>query len=86
MNNYRNYINGEWLESVSDKTVQNINPANVKDIIGEVKLSTREEARRAVEVAYDCGRRTIAITVCRLRFLQTMPRVSSDSLMKSKPE
>jgi len=56
MNNYRNYINGEWLESVSDKTIQNINPANVKDIIGEAKLSTREEARQAVEAAYDAFR------------------------------
>ncbi len=56
MNNYRNYINGEWLESVSDKTIQNINPANVKDVIGTVKLSTREEAKRAVEIAYDAFR------------------------------
>ena len=56
MNNYRNYINGEWLESISDKTVQNINPANVKDIIGGVKLSTREEARKAVEAAYGAFR------------------------------
>ncbi len=56
MNNYRNYINGEWLESVSERSVQNINPANVKDIIGTVKLSTREEARRAVEIAYDAFR------------------------------
>jgi aldehyde dehydrogenase (NAD+) len=56
MNNYRNYINGEWLESASDKTVQNINPANVKDVIGTVRLSTREEARRAVEIAYDAFR------------------------------
>jgi len=56
MNNYRNYIDGEWVESVSNETVQNINPANIKDIIGEVKLSTREEARKAVETAYNAFR------------------------------
>jgi aldehyde dehydrogenase (NAD+) len=53
---YRNYINGEWFESVSNKTVANINPANTTDVIGEVKLSTREEARRAVETAYNAFR------------------------------
>jgi alpha-ketoglutaric semialdehyde dehydrogenase len=56
MNNYRNYINGEWLESASSETIPNINPANTKDIIGEVKLSTRDEARQAVEAAYDAFR------------------------------
>ncbi|MGI8789058.1 MAG: aldehyde dehydrogenase family protein, partial [Pyrinomonadaceae bacterium] len=53
MNIYQNYIGGEWLESVSEKTADNINPANTNDIIGTIKLSTREEARRAVEAAYD---------------------------------
>jgi len=48
---YRNYINGQWLESVSNKTADNINPANTDDILGTVKLSTREEARAAVESA-----------------------------------
>ena len=31
MNQYRNYINGEWLESVSNETVPNINPAKNSD-------------------------------------------------------
>jgi methylmalonic acid semialdehyde dehydrogenase len=48
---YRNFINGEWVESVSTKTVNNINPANTDDIIGTIKLATRDEARRAVEAA-----------------------------------
>ena len=53
---YPNFINGEWVESVSDKTTPNINPANFHDIIGTVKLSTGEEARKAVEAAYDAFR------------------------------
>ncbi len=48
---YRNFINGQWLESVSNKTANNINPANTGDILGIVKLATREEARAAVESA-----------------------------------
>ncbi|MBA4182661.1 MAG: aldehyde dehydrogenase family protein, partial [Acidobacteria bacterium] len=53
---YRNFINGEWVESSSDKTIQNINPANTRDVIGTVKLSTRDEAQKAVEAAYNAFR------------------------------
>ncbi|HEV8159028.1 MAG TPA: aldehyde dehydrogenase family protein, partial [Pyrinomonadaceae bacterium] len=53
---YRNFINGEWVESSSDKTIQNINPANIGDIIGTVKLSTRDEAQKSVEAAYNAFR------------------------------
>ncbi len=62
MNNCRNYINGERLESASDKIIQNINPANARDVIGAVKLPTCEEARRTVEVAYDAFRQWKSVT------------------------
>lgn len=48
---YRNFIGGEWIESASAKTVLNLNPANTDDVLGTVRLATREEARRAVEAA-----------------------------------
>ena len=50
---YRSFIGGEWLETTSTKTAPNINPANINDIIGTTELCTREEARRAVESAYN---------------------------------
>ena len=50
---YRNFIGGEWIESASPETIENINPANTRDIIGTVKLSTRNEAGKAVEIAYN---------------------------------
>ncbi|HEX8267717.1 MAG TPA: aldehyde dehydrogenase family protein [Pyrinomonadaceae bacterium] len=50
---YRNFIGGEWLESSSNKTAENINPANTADRLGTIKLSTRDEARKAVESAYN---------------------------------
>ncbi len=52
---YKNFINGQWEESVSEKSVPNINPADLASI-GTVKLATREEARRAVEAAYEARR------------------------------
>jgi len=53
MATFRSFIGGQWLDSVSGRTAPNINPANIDDIIGETQLATREEARRAVEVAYE---------------------------------
>ena len=51
MDTYRNFINGRWVESASTKTVKNINPADTDDVLGEMRLATREEARLAVEAA-----------------------------------
>ncbi len=56
MTDYRNFIGGEWLESSSCTTVENLNPANINDRLGTIKLSTREEARGAVEAAYNAFR------------------------------
>src|SRR3954465_15207477 len=53
---YRNFINGEWIESKSNKVVENINPANKADVIGTVKQATRDEARAAVEAAANAFR------------------------------
>src|SRR5260370_28929746 len=51
MATYRNFIGGKWIESASSKIVENINPSNIKDIIGRVTQATRAEARPAVEAA-----------------------------------
>lgn len=48
---YKNFVNGQWVESQSPKTVPNLNPARISDVIGEIKLSTRDEARAAIEAA-----------------------------------
>ena len=51
MNNYRNFINGKWVDSDSTRTASNINPANTDDVLGTVRQATRDEARAAVEAA-----------------------------------
>jgi aldehyde dehydrogenase (NAD+) len=56
METYRNFIKGEWVDSTSLNTTENVNPANTQDIIGTVRLSTREEARSAVEAAASATR------------------------------
>jgi alpha-ketoglutaric semialdehyde dehydrogenase len=47
---YSNYINNEWRESVSEKTITSINPAN-KEVVGYVQDSTEDELNQAVEAA-----------------------------------
>jgi methylmalonic acid semialdehyde dehydrogenase len=56
MSVYRNFINGEWVESISSKTVENVNPANTDDVLGTVVQATRDEARAAVEAASEAFR------------------------------
>src|SRR5438105_15212006 len=53
---YRNFINGEWVESVSSRTVENVNPANTDDVLGTIRQATRDEARSAVEAASNAFR------------------------------
>lgn len=48
-----NYIAGEWIESASGKTFQNINPADTSDCIGEFQRSDARDIAKAVEAAQD---------------------------------
>jgi aldehyde dehydrogenase (NAD+) len=51
MTTYQNFIGGEWIKSSASKSAPNVNPANTDDVIGDIPLATREEARQAVEAA-----------------------------------
>jgi len=51
MTTYQNFIGGEWIKSSASKSAPNVNPANTDDVIGDIPLATREEARRGVEAA-----------------------------------
>jgi acyl-CoA reductase-like NAD-dependent aldehyde dehydrogenase len=51
MSTYRNFIGGEWVEAEASKTVPNLNPANTREVLGQVPLSSRDDVRRAVESA-----------------------------------
>lgn len=47
---YRNFIGGRWQESATGRLVANRDPAT-GEVLGQVPLSSREEARAAVEAA-----------------------------------
>ena len=47
----RNYINGEWTDSITGRTIQNVNPADTRQVLGEVVRSSAEDTQRAIEAA-----------------------------------
>ena len=51
MDTYRNYIDGKWIESTSTRSIKNVNPANIDDVIGTIRQATRAEAKAAVDAA-----------------------------------
>ncbi len=60
---FRNFIAGEWVESVSGRTFESRNPADVRDVIGRFQASTAADvamAVRAAEAALPLWQRTPA--------------------------
>ena len=51
MNVFKNYINGEWLESKAGKTFPNINPANTDETVGLFQSSTADDVNAACAAA-----------------------------------
>lgn len=48
---YRNYVDGEWIESESGETFDVINPASTTEVVATFQESTRADAAAAVEAA-----------------------------------
>src|SRR5881392_2613325 len=48
---FKNFINGEWVESRSGKAYENRNPANTDELIGMFVSSNEEDVDRAVDSA-----------------------------------
>ena len=48
---FKNFINGEWVESRSGKSYENRNPANTDELVGMFVSGTEEDANQAVDSA-----------------------------------
>src|SRR5713226_2442022 len=60
---YQNYIGGRWVPSAGGDWLENINPADTRDVVGRFPLSNEEDVDRAVAAAadaFDHWRRTPA--------------------------
>ena len=51
VSSYKNYIGGQWVESVSSRTYPITNPASNSSVLGEFQISVPEDALRAVDEA-----------------------------------
>jgi len=49
--NYKNFINGEWVESKSGQTFENRNPADTDDLVGTFQNSNADDVKAAVDAA-----------------------------------
>jgi acyl-CoA reductase-like NAD-dependent aldehyde dehydrogenase len=48
---YKNYIGGEWVESRTGKTFENLNPADTREVVGIFQASGKEDVDDAVAAA-----------------------------------
>ncbi len=48
---YKNFIDGEWVESASGRTFENVNPANRHELIGIFQKSSAQDVENAVAAA-----------------------------------
>src|ERR1700691_4738694 len=48
---YKNFIDGEWVESTTGETFENRNPADTRDVVGIFQKSGKEDVDAAVDAA-----------------------------------
>ena len=51
MQQYKNLIDGEWVDSSDGKTFENRNPAQIDDVLGVFPLATKADVERAIDAA-----------------------------------
>jgi len=54
---YRNFIDGEWVESATGQTFENQNPADTRDIVGIFQKSGKADVDAAVQAAKQAYRK-----------------------------
>jgi len=67
---FQNYVGGQWVSS--DEVLENINPSDTSDVIGNFCLADQRDVDRAVEAAKTASRQWSRVT----------PQVRSDLLRK----
>lgn len=50
---FGNFINGQWNIPAGCRTFQSVNPADIRDVIGEFVSAKAEEAGRAIDAAHE---------------------------------
>ena len=53
---YKNFINNEWIETLSQETIKSINPANKEEVVGYIQNSSKDDLNEAVQAAHQAKR------------------------------
>src|SRR6185369_3616489 len=48
---FKNLIDGEWVESTTGETFENLNPADTRDVVGVFQKSGKDDVNAAVDAA-----------------------------------
>src|SRR5579885_841023 len=48
---FKNFIDGEWVESSTGETFENLNPADTRDLVGIFQKSNKADVDAAVDAA-----------------------------------
>ena len=48
---FKNFIGGEWVESRTGRTFENLNPADTREVVGIFQKSGKEDVDHAIETA-----------------------------------
>ncbi|MGB8656363.1 MAG: aldehyde dehydrogenase family protein [Candidatus Zixiibacteriota bacterium] len=54
---YKNYINGEWVDSVTGRRFENRNPADTRELLGYFQDSNDADVKKAIDAAKEAYRR-----------------------------
>lgn len=83
MRSYQNFIGGDWVPAKSGQTVQNVNPADTREVVAQYPLSGKEDAVAAIDATKKAYPGWAAMTsVARGRILSK----ASQILESRKPE
>jgi acyl-CoA reductase-like NAD-dependent aldehyde dehydrogenase len=48
---YKNFIGGEWIDSRTGRTFENLNPADTREVVGVFQKSDKQDVEMAIEAA-----------------------------------
>src|SRR5947209_7605853 len=48
---YHNLIDGQWVESRTGQTYENLNPADMRQVVGVFQRSGKQDAEQAIDAA-----------------------------------
>ena len=79
---FKNFIGGEWVESRTGRTFENLNPADTREVVGIFQKSGKEDVDHAIETAKQAFKKWRLVPAPR----RADPRRGGDRARSGQPE